>query len=108
MKLVVNILDILILLYVLYLQVKNLVKYGKADGALRVRVLMIFCIMFLIVHITKLLFDKATGLFLFMHVSCWLLIYADAEIRILTNSTLQKARDAIRWIKDRIARLRKR
>lgn len=108
MKLVVNVIDILILLYVLYLQVKNLVKYKTADGALRTRILMIACILFLITHITRLLFDAATGIFLFLHVSCWLLIYADAEIRTLGEKILLKSRDAIRWIKDRIARLLKR
>lgn len=107
MKLIVNILDILILLFVLYLQVKNLVKY-KNDGALRVRILMILCILFLITHITRLLYETATGLFLFMHVSCWLLIYADAEIRTIGGKILMKFLDAIRWIKDRIARLLKR
>lgn len=70
-----NWIDLAILLLVLYLQIRNLVKYGASNGALKKRIIMIISVLFLIIHVIRLMYDVTTGFFLLMHVITWLLVY---------------------------------
>lgn len=71
----INIIDLNILLLVLSLQIANLIKFKDTNGALRKRILMMLSVVFLIIHVARLLFDVNTGLFLLLHVATWLFIY---------------------------------
>lgn len=71
----INVIDLNILLLVLTLQIVNLIKYKDSNGALRKRIIMLLSVVFLIVHVVRLMFDITTGWFLFLHVATWLLIY---------------------------------
>lgn len=70
-----NVTDLIILLLVLYLQIRNFIKYRYKNGAGRKRIVMMLSVMFLVVHVVRLMFDITTGFFLLLHVVTWLLIY---------------------------------
>lgn len=71
----INWIDLVLLLFVLYLQIRNLVKYGASNGALKKRLIMMASIVFLIIHVIRLATGITTGLFLLMHVITWVMLY---------------------------------
>lgn len=70
-----NWIDLCVLVFVLYLQIRNLMKYGATNGALKKRIIMMASVAFLIVHVIRLMFDITTGFFLLLHVLTWLALY---------------------------------
>jgi hypothetical protein len=71
----INLIDIMLLGLVLFLQIKNYIKYRDTNGHLRKRIVMVLSVSFLIIHVVRLMFDITAGAFLFLHVVTWLMIY---------------------------------
>lgn len=86
----INWIDLLLLLFVLHLQIRNLIKYKATNGALKKRIIMIASVLFLIVHVVRLLFDITTGLFLMLHVVTWLMLYDAINIQWLLDKLKRK------------------
>src|SRR5687768_9496909 len=71
----INLVDLIVLGVVLFLQIKNYLKYRDTNGHLKKRIVMCLSVLFLITHVIRLMFDITTGAFLFFHVITWLMIY---------------------------------
>lgn len=76
-----NWIDLILLLIVLVLQIRNMKQYGLKNGAGFKRIVMMLSVLFLAVHVVRLMFDVTTGLFLLLHVLTWLLIYDALDVR---------------------------
>lgn len=71
----INYIDLCILLFVLYLQIKNLLKYRATNGAQRTRIILLVSVICLVIHIIRLILGVTTGIFLLLHVVTWLILY---------------------------------
>lgn len=80
-----NWINLSLLLVVLYLQVRNLAKYGATNGALKKRIIMMASVVFLIVHVIRLMFDVTTGFFLLLHVLTWVALYDAINLNWITK-----------------------
>lgn len=67
--------DLILLLFVLFLQIRNMKQYGLKNGAGFKRIVMMLSVLFLVIHVVRLMFDITTGLFLLLHVITWVFIY---------------------------------
>lgn len=76
----INILTLIILLYVLYLQIVNFWKYKVKNGANRTRIILFISVVCLAIHVVRLMLGITNGFFLVLHVVTWLVLYEGDRI----------------------------
>lgn len=72
---VFNVLSLIALSYLLFLQISNFIKYRKTNGANKERIVLITYTVFMFIHVVRLMLGYTIGIFMFLSVVCFLVLY---------------------------------